>query len=313
MKAIVQDTYGSPELLRLADIDKPVVGDDEVLVRVVASSVNRADWITVMGKPLLGRLWTGLLKPTDRTPGKDIAGRVEAVGKDVTLFQPGDEVFGQHLRAWAEYACVPEDRLALKPANLTFEQAAAVPLAGITALQGLRDKGRIRPGHQVLINGASGAVGTFAVQIAKALGAEVTGVCSTRNVDLLRSIGADHVIDYSRDDFARAGRSHDSIFDLAGSRSLTDYRRVLKPGGVYVSSTGGALHVLKALVASLFWKDVVVFHAWPTRKDLLVLKALIEAGKVCPVIEKRYELGEVPSALRQHGEGRARGKSVIAL
>src|SRR5712691_6843007 len=229
MKAIVQDKYGSPDVLNLREVDKPEPLDDEVLVRVHAAAVNKADWIALTGRPYAARLAFGLFRPKLRIPGIVMAGRVAAVGRNVTPFKPGDEVFGEVHSAYAEYVCVAADRIGSKPTNLTFEQAAAVPLAGITALQGLRDKGRVQPGHQVLINGASGGVGTFAVQIAKALGAEVTAVCSTRNVDIARSIGADHVIDYTREDFTQSKTRFDLIFDVAGSKSWSECRHVLNP------------------------------------------------------------------------------------
>jgi NADPH:quinone reductase-like Zn-dependent oxidoreductase len=231
MKAIVYDKYGEPDVLELREVDKPVVKDDEVLVRVHAVSVNPADWHLLTGTPYVMRMAVGLSKPKNKILGLDMAGRVEAVGSNVTRFRPGDEVFGEHSGAYAEYVDVSEDGIALKPANLTFEQAAAVPVAGVTALQGLRDKGQIQPGHKVLIIGASGGVGTFAVQLAKSFGADVTGVCSTRNVDMVRSIGADQVIDYTQEDFTRSGRRYDLIFELAGTRSLADCRRALAPRG----------------------------------------------------------------------------------
>jgi len=318
MKAIVCHEYGSPDVLELRDVDKPVVNDDDVRVRVHAASVNPYDWHTLKGTPYLMRI--GALRRPKRTiPGIDLAGRVEAVGKNVTQFQPGEEVFGGAGGAFAEYVCVPEDRIVLKPANLTFEQAAAVPVAGFTALQGLRDKGQIQPGHRVLINGASGGVGTFAVQIAKSFGAEVTGVCSTRNVDRIRSIGADQVIDYTQDDFTRSGQRYDLLLDMVGSRSLSECRRALSPRAVYVSVgasmgdwVGPLIHISKVLLASLFGSQkMVMMLARQSKKDLIVLQELLEAGKVTPVIDRRYELSEVPEALRYLGEGHAQGKIVI--
>ena len=318
MKAIVCHKYGSPDVLELQDVDKPVVKDDDVLVRVHAASVNPFDWHTLTGTPYLLRLGA-LRKPKRTIPGVDAAGRVEAVGRSVTQFQPGDEVFGGTGGAFAEYVCVPEDRIVLKPANLTFEQAAAVPVAAFTALQALRDKGQIRPGHKVLINGASGGVGTFAVQIAKSFGAEVTGVCSTRNVDMVRSIGADRVIDYTQEDFIQPGQRYDLMLDAVGSRSLSECRRVLSPEAVYVSVgaqvgdwIGPLTHIFKVLLASLVGSQKMVpMLARQNKNDLVVLQGLLEAEKVTPVIDRRYELSEVPEALRYQGEGHAQGKTVI--
>ena len=323
MKAIVCHEYGSPDVLELQEIDKPVVKDDDVLVRVHAASVNPADWYLLKGTPYLVRLMTGgLLKPKHNIPGIDVAGRVEAVGGNVKQFEPGDEVFGGGGGAFAEYVCLPEDGLVLKPANLTFEQAAAVPVAAYTALQGIRDKGQVQPGQKVLINGTSGGVGTFAVQIAKSYGAEVTGVCSTRNVDMVRSIGADHVIDYTQEDFTQSGRRYDVILDAVGNRSLSDYRRVLNPTGVYVAASGGLvgdwlgpmIWMFKILLASLVGSQkMVVLMAEQTKSDLVALKELLESGKVTPVIDRRYKLSEVPEALRYQGEGHAQGKTVITV
>ena len=313
MKAIVQRKYGSPDVLELQEVDTPEPRDGEVLLRVHASSVNQADWIALTGRPYAARLAFGLVRPKRRIPGLAVAGRVEAVGRDVTLFTPGDEVFGEVQSAYAEYVCVPEQRIWRNPTNLTFEQAAAVPVAGITALQGLRDKGRVRPGHKVLINGASGGVGTFAVQIAKALGAEVTAVCSTRNVAIARSLGADHVIDYTREDFTHCPTRFDVILDLAGSRPLAASLRLLAPGGVYVSSVGRLGWVAKVAVASPFARQIVPLSAHQTQPDLAELAAMIEAGQVTPFIHQRYTLAEVPEALRQQGRGHAQGKSVITV
>ena len=251
MKAIVQDKYGSPDVLNLRDVDKPEPLDDEVLVRIHAAAVNTADWIALTGRPYAARAAFGLFRPKRRIPGIAMAGRVAGVGRNVTQFKPGDDVFGEVHSAYAEYVCVAADRIGSKPTNLTFEQAAAVPLAAITALQGLRDKARVQPGHKVLINGASGGVGTFAVQIAKALGAKVTAVCSTRNVDIARSLGADHVIDYTQEEFTQSTTRFDAILDLAGSRPLSDCVRLLTPNGVYVSSVGRLGWVLKVAVAAL--------------------------------------------------------------
>ena len=325
MKAIVYEKYGSPDVLQLQEIDKPVVNDDDILVRVRAVGANPYDWHFMRGKPYMMRLISGLFKPKSYSMGIDLAGQVEAVGKNVTRFRPGDEVFGElpmMRSSFAEYVCVSEDSVELKPANLTFEQAAAVPMAGFTALQGLRDKGQIQPGHKVLINGASGGVGTFAVQIAKSFGAEVTGVCSTRNVDIVRSIGADQVIDYTQDDFTQSGQRYDLMFDNVGNRSLSDCRRVLSPRGVYVTVgapvggdwIGPQIWLFKVLLASLVGsRKMVSFLAKPNKEDLLVLKELLEAGKVTPVIDRHYKLSEVPEAIRYLEEGHAQGKVVITV
>jgi NADPH:quinone reductase-like Zn-dependent oxidoreductase len=314
MKAIVQDKYGSPDVLNLRDVDKPEPLDDEVLVQVRAAAVNMADWIALTGRPYAARLAFGLFRPKLRIPGIAMAGRVAGVGRNVTQFKPGDEVFGEVHSAYAEYVCVAEDRISRKPTNLTFEQAAAVPLAGITALQGLRDKGRVQPGHRVLINGASGGVGTFAVQIARALGAEVTGVCSTRNVDIARSLGADHVIDYTQEDFTQSRTRFDAILDLAGSRPLSDCLRLLTPNGVYVSSVGRLGWVLKvALAARSARGKIVSLTAHQTQQDLAVLKEMMESGTVKPVIDRQYTLAEAPEALRYQGQGHAQGRIVITV
>jgi NADPH:quinone reductase-like Zn-dependent oxidoreductase len=324
MKAIVSHEYGSPDdVLELEEVDRPVVNDDEVLVRVRAASVNFADYHFLMGTPYIIRAAAGLAKPRNTILGRDVAGRVEAVGRNVTLLEPGDEVFGEaNFGTYAEYVSAPEDWLALKPVNLTFEQAAAVPIAGVTALQGLRDVGRIRAGQTVLINGASGGVGTFAVQIAKSFGAEVTGVCSTGKMDLVRSIGADHVIDYTQDDFTGSAQRYDLILDMAGSRSLTACRRALNPKGVYVSSTGepdrrwvGSIpRLIKAILLSPFVSQKMTFlAAKQTRSDLVVLRDLVEAGEVTPVIDRTYGLSEVPEALAHFGKGHVQGKVVITV
>ncbi len=326
MKAILHWKYGSPDVLRLQEVDTPVPTDDQVLVRVRAASVNAYDWHMMRGFPYLLRMSEGLRKPTTSATGLDLAGQVEAVGKNVTQFRAGDEVFGQRSGAFAEYVCSREINLALKPANLTFEQAAAVPMAGFTALQGLRDKGQIRPGQRVLINGASGGVGTFAVQIAKALGADVTGVCSTRNLDLVRSIGADRVIDYTREDFTRGGHRYDLILDIASSRSLSACRRVLAPNGilVLVGAAGGPdrqgrwvgplAGFLKALLLSRFVSQrMLPFMAKRSNEDLIVLKTLIESGKVTPVIDRTFPLSRTADAIRYLEEGHARGKVVITV
>jgi NADPH:quinone reductase-like Zn-dependent oxidoreductase len=297
----------------------PTPKDDEVLIRVHAASVNPADFHLTRGKPLFARpMMGGLRKPKFTRPGMDVAGRVEAFGRSVTQFNIGDEVFGACHGVFSEYACVMEDKLALKPANISFENAAAVPVAALTALQGLRDKGRIQQGQRVLIDGASGDVGTFAVQIAKSFGAEVTAVCSTRNVDTAQSIGADHVIDYTRVDFARNGQRYDLIFAANGYHSIFDYRRALRPGGIYVFAGGGGISILQAmllgpLLSLLGSKKVRFFIARVSQKDLVFLKDLLEAGKVVPIIDRRYPLSEVAEALRYLEEGHARGKVLITV
>lgn len=321
MKAIVYHKYGSPDVLELQEIEKPDLADDGVLVRVRAASINPADWYAVTGTPYVARTEVGLLKPKSNRLGVDFAGTVEAVGRDVTQFRSGDEVFGGRSGAFAEYVCV-RNAVAPKPANVTFEEAAAVPVAALTALQGLRDKGQIQSGQKVLINGASGGVGTFAVQIAKAFGAEVTGVCSTRNVDLVRSIGADHVIDYTREDFTRSDRRYDLMLDVAGSRSWSECRRVLNPQATLVivgAPKGNRLigplgHIVKVRLAALRSSQKVVFFIAKFNKpDMAVLGELLEAGKVTPVIDRRYELSDIADAFRYMGEGHARGKVVITL
>jgi NADPH:quinone reductase-like Zn-dependent oxidoreductase len=323
MKAIVRERYGSPEVLELKVVPKPVVDDDSMLVRVRAASLNAYDWHMMRGSPYLVRMSEGLRKPKNIAMGVDLAGQVEAVGKNVTQFRPGDEVFGARVGALAEYVRGgPKSSLAPKPAGLTFEQAAAVNMAGTTALQGLRDKGRIQPGQRVLINGASGGVGTFAVQIAKAFGARVTAVCSTRNVETVRSIGADEVIDYTQQDFTRSGQRYDLIFDVAASRSLSDCRRVLAPNGilVMVGVKGGrrmapiVARLLAGVVYSRFaTRKMLPFLAHNSTEDLLVLKELIEAGKVRPVIDRTYPLSKTAEAIRYLEEGHARGKVVITV
>lgn len=321
MKAIVHYEYGSPDVLRFEEIEMPVVNDDQVLVRVHAASVNPLDWHSMRGEPYVMRLGEGLTKPKNNGLGADLAGRVEAVGKDVTQFRPGDEVFGSSIRTFAEYVSVSQDGVVQKPANLTFEQAAAVPVGAITALQGLRDKGQIQPGQMVLINGAAGGVGTFAVQIAKSFGAEVTGVCSTRNLDLVRSIGADHVIDYTQQDFTQSVKRYDLIFDAVGNRSLSDLRRVLDPNGTLVLAgaakgrwIGPLVPPLKAMLLSRFVSQKLVFFiSKRSNSDFLLLKDLIEAGKVTPVIDRSYSLSEVPEAIRYLEGGHAQGKVVITV
>ncbi|MFD8887377.1 NAD(P)-dependent alcohol dehydrogenase [Streptomyces erythrochromogenes] len=324
MKAIVQDRYGSPGVLELREVERPPVGDREVLVRVRAASVNARDWHLMRGDPYLARLVLGLRRPKVRIRGTDFAGRVEAVGKDVTRLRPGDEVFGEAEGAFAEYVCAPADAVEPKPANLTFEQAAAVPLAGNTALMGLRDLGRLRPGQRVLVNGASGGVGTFAVQIAKALGAEVTGVCGTRNTELVRSLGADHVVDYSREDFTRTGRLHDLVLDLVGNRSLAACRRALTPGGTLVLSGGGvseggslvgpmSLLVRGWALSGFVRQRLLVLTAAPDRENLAALRELVESGRVTPAVDRTYPLREVPEAIRYPEVEHARAKVVITV
>jgi NADPH:quinone reductase-like Zn-dependent oxidoreductase len=323
MKAAVRDRYGPPDDVELREVDKPVPTDEEVLVRVRAASLNLADWYAVTGRPWVGRTQMGLFKSKTNRLGVDYAGTVEAVGRDVTEFRPGDEVFGGRDGAYAEYICAREDRaIVRKPANVTFEQAAAVPIAAITALQGLRDKGQLQPGQKVLINGASGGVGTFAVQVAKALGAEVTGVCSTGNVDIARSLGADHVIDYTQEDFTRSDRRYDLMLDVAGSRSWSACRRVLTPqatlvivGGPKTNRLLGPLgHLVKVRLAAVRSSQKVVFFIAKFNKpDMVVLQELLEAGKVTPVIDRRYELSEIADALRYMGEGHAQGKIVLTV
>jgi len=321
MKAVVRDRYGSADVLELQEIEKPEPGDDGVLVRVHAASVNPADWYGMTGTPYVGRVSMGLRKPKQRGLGVDFAGTVEAVGKDITELRPGDEVFGGRSGALAEYVSV-RNAVAVKPANLTFEEAACVGVAGLTALQALRDKAQVKPGDRVLVNGASGGVGTFAVQIAKALGAEVTAVCSTANVDLQRSIGADHVVDYTRENFTRSDRRYDVLIDVAGSRSWRECKRVLEPHATLVLIGGpksnrllGPLgHIIRVKIGALrSSRKTVFFIAKLNQPDLAVLAELLEAGKVTPVIDRRYELSEIAEAFRYLGEGHARGKIVITL
>jgi NADPH:quinone reductase-like Zn-dependent oxidoreductase len=321
MKAIIHDRYGSPDVLELQEIEKPDLADDGVLVRVRAASINPADWYGMMGRPSLFRAQMGLFKPKERTLGVDFAGTVEAVGKDITELRLGDEVFGGRSGALAEYVCV-RDAVAKKPANVTFEQAGGVGVAGLTALQGLRDKGNLQLGQKVLINGASGGVGTFAVQIAKALGGEVTGVCSTRNVELVRSLGADHVIDYTQEDFTLGERRYDLVLDVAGSRSWSELKRVLEPKATVVivgAPKGSRLlgplsHIIRMRLASLRGSQRAVFFVAKFNKaDLVVLQELLEAGKVAPVIDRSYALSETADAFRYLGEGHAQGKIVITV
>jgi len=316
MKAIVHTKYGPPDVLQLKEVEKPTPKEDEVLVKVYAASVNYSDWVYVRGKPFVARLMgSGLLKPKNMMLGADVAGRVEAVGRNIKQFRPGDDVYGDlSVCGWggfAEYVAVPERAVALKPANLTFEEAAAVPQAAIVALQGLRDEGQIQPRGKVLINGASGGIGTFAVQIAKSFGAEVTGVCSTRNSDMVRSIGADYVIDYTREDFTQNGQRYDLILDIKAYRSISDYERALSPKGIYVLAGGSVARILQTAMTRN--ERMVNFQVRPNQKDYVFMTELLKAGKVVPVIDRRYPLSEVAEAVRYYGEGHTRGKVVITV
>jgi NADPH:quinone reductase-like Zn-dependent oxidoreductase len=326
MKAIVYCDYGPPDVLEIRDIKKPVPNDDQVLIKVHAAAVNPLDWHFIRGTPYVMRMMMGgLRKPKDPLVGVDYAGTVEAVGKNVTQFKPGDAVFGNRTGAFAEYLCARADRaIALKPANMTFEQAAAVPVAAITALQGLRDKGNVQPGQKVLINGASGGVGTFAVQIAKALGVEVTGVCSTRNVDLVRSLGADHVIDYTKEDFTKSAERYNVILDNVGTQPLSSFRRVLKPNGICVIIGGGgpndgkwvgpmARPIKAKLMSPFISQKMGMMMANANQKDLTVLADMMQSGKVTPVIDRTYPLSEIREAVRYLEQGHARGKVVITV
>lgn len=322
MKAIVQHGYGSSDVLTLEQVAKPELRDDEILLRVHAAGVNPADWHYMTGRPYLVRLMAGLTKPKVSIFGIDVAGRVEGVGANVTGFSVGDDVFGENRRAYAEYVCVPADGVARKPNGLTHAQAAAMPIAAVTALQGLRDKGKVQSGQTVLINGASGGVGTYAVQIAKAYGAEVTGVCSARNVDMVRSIGAAHVIDYAAEDFTQSDERYDVILDTIGNHSLSELRQMLTLEGTYVSVgqkamgdwIGPLTHLAKVFAASFMRsQQMVVMLAKQTTGDLATLNELIESGEVSPVIDRTYTLDQAPEALAYQGEGHARGKIVITV
>ncbi|WHZ00724.1 NAD(P)-dependent alcohol dehydrogenase [Neobacillus sp. YX16] len=322
MKAIVYKKYGPPDVLEVTEVEKPIPNDNQVLVKVHASSVNFGNLVLLKGEPFLARFAFGLLKPKYSIPGGDMAGTVEAVGKDVIQLQPGDEVFGDLSSsgwgAFAEYVAVPENALALKPANLSFEEAAAAPMAGVTALQGLRDKGKIQQGQKVLINGASGGVGTFAVQIAKALGAEVTGVCSTRNVDILQSLGADQVIDYTREKFTENKNTYDLILGVNGHQPLSEYKRSLKPNGIFVHVGGSGSQMFQALtvgawISKTSSKKMGTFLQRANQKDLVIMKELMESGKVKPIIDRQYSLSEVPEAFRYFEQGHAQGKVVITV
>src|SRR5436190_4365882 len=323
MKAIVYRNYGSPDVLRLEEIEKPTAGDDEILIKVRAAAVNPLD-LLFRGTSYMVRMITGLRKPKDTRLGVDMAGQVEAVGRNVTQFKPGDAVFGTCKGAFAEYVCASESALVAKPDNVTFEQAASVPIAAITALQGLRlgglgDKAQIQAGHKILINGASGGVGTFAVQIAKSFGADVTGVCSTRNVEMVRSIGAKQVIDYTREDFTKSGQRYDLILDCVGNHSLLAHRRALNPNGVCVVAGAKGLwdFLTRALTAPVLSRSVsqtfVTFVAKLNKQDLTIMRELMATGKVTPVIDRRYSLSEVPEAMRYLETRHARGKVVITL
>jgi NADPH:quinone reductase-like Zn-dependent oxidoreductase len=322
VKAIVYTKYGPPEVLEFKEVAKPIPKDDEVLIKIHATSLNAYDWRMMRADPFLVRIsGFGFLKPKYPILGIDIAGRVEAVGSNVTNFQPGDEVFGDisgtTKGGLAEYVAAPESRLALKPVNATFEEAAAVPMAAVTALQGLRDNGRLQPGQKVLINGASGGVGTFAVQLAKLLGAETTAVCSTRKMEMARSLGADHVIDYTQEDFTQNGEHYDLIFAVNGYQPIAAYRRALSPKGIYVMAGGSASQLFQALLLGPWMsrggQKMGALTAKPSQKDLLFLKDLIEAGKLKAVIDRSYPLHEAAEAIRYLESGHATGKVVVTI
>jgi NADPH:quinone reductase-like Zn-dependent oxidoreductase len=322
MNAIIQTGYGAPsEVLALRQVDKPAPKDQEVLIKVQAASVTFGDLAAVKGEPFIARLSLGMRQPKIQTPGKDVAGLVEAVGANVSEFKPGDRVYGDLSEsgwgAYAEYVAAPAGALVLMPANLSFEQAAAVPESGVVALQGLQDKGEIRPGQKVLIVGASGGIGTFAVQIAKSFDTEVTGVCSTRNVDLVKSLGADYVIDYTREDFAQSGESYDLILATAGFRSIFDYRRALAPGGHYVATGGAMAQIFQPMLlgplVSTDGRTMTNLAMKPDKEDLTCLKELVESGKVSPVIDRTFSLSDLDQALDYYGQGRSRGKVVVAV
>lgn len=319
MKAIVRTVYGLPDILQLKEVEKPIPKDDEVLIKVYATSINASDWEFLRGKPLYARLF-GFLKPKFKILGSDVAGRIEAVGRNVRQFQIGDEVFGDILEClggFAEYVCAPEKLLILKPASMTFEEVAALPQSACIALQGIRDKGQVQPGQKVLINGAGGGAGTFAIQIAKLNGAEVTGVDNTRKLDIMRSVGADHVIDYTQEDFTKNGKNYDLILDLAAYHSIFDYKRALSSKGVYFMVGGSVALIFQLLILgqwfSLIGGKKLGLIALKSNKDLSFIIELIEAGKIEPVIDKCYPLSQVPEALRYHGDGYARGKIVITM
>lgn len=322
MKAIVCTQYGPPEALQLKDVPTPSPGPNEVLVKIVAASITFSNLMLTTGEPFVGRLaGLGLFKPYQPIAGSDIAGRVEAVGSAVTRFQPGDEVYGDLSRCgrggFAEYVCAPENALGLKPTNMTFEEASTVPEAALVALQALRDHGRIKAGQKVLINGASGGIGTFAVQLAKSYGAEVTGVCSAKNLELVRSLGADHVIDYTQEDFTQNGRQYDLIVATAGYRSIFDYKRALSPTGIYVSTGGTMTQTFQSMLLgpflSMFGSQKLGVMLVKVNQDLALMKELIEAGKVKAVIDKRYKLADTAQALSYYRQGHTRGKVVIVM
>jgi NADPH:quinone reductase-like Zn-dependent oxidoreductase len=324
MKAIVQRRYGNPdEVLELCEVERPEPSDDEVLVKVHASSVNPADWFSLVGRPSVLRLSFGLMRPRRQIGGMDVAGIVEAVGAKVTRFRPGDEVFGElRAGAYAEYVAAPEDTLAAKPEKVSFSDAAAAPLAGVAALQGIRDAGGVQSGHRVLVNGASGGVGTFAVQVAKTLGAHVTGVCSTRNLDFVRSVGADEVVDYVHEDFTQHEQAYDVVFDLIGNHSMSAYRRALRPDGVYVAATGkpgGAVlgplpFLFRVMLSSVRRRPKMkVFAAKRNADDLAALAHLIDKGDVVPAIDRSFGLSDIAAALTHQGEGHAQGKTVVTV
>ena len=317
MKAVVYRKYGPPDLLRLEDIEKPLPGNNQVLVKVIAASVNAYDWHLLRGKPFMARFIGGLIRPKNPVLGADFAGRVEAVGSSVRQFEPGQEVFGCQQGSFAQYISVREERLVCMPANISFEQAAATPMAALTALQALRDYGSIQPGQRVLINGAGGGVGTFAVQIARSFGADVTGVCSTRNLEMVRSIGAHHVIDYNHENFTKSDRSYDLIIGANGYHSIFDYRRALSPRGVYIMTGGSNAQMFQASLGGLVSvgtrKKLGGMMAKVDPKDLAFLAKLLEEGRIKPVIDRHYPLGEVPQAIRYIEEGHARGKIIIVV
>lgn len=320
MKAVVYYEYGSPDVLRLEEVEKPTPKDDEVLIKVHAVSVNGSDWEGLTGKPLYARMG-GLRKPSQKILGSDIAGRVERLGRNITRFQPGDDVFGETMRyhdGFAEYVCAPEKALARKPDWITYEESAAIPQGAVIALQGIRDKGKVQPGQKVLINGAGGSAGTFAVQLAKYYGAEVTGVDNASKIDFLRSLGADHVIDYAQQDFTKTGNQYDLILDVTGYRSVFDIQRALRPNGSYYF-VGGSVGVMLQILLLGGWikryrgKNVQILGVHPNAEDLVFITELFKAGKIIPIIDRRYTLEEVPEALRYVGKGSAKGKVVIVV
>src|SRR5215216_1388921 len=320
MKAIVYTKYGPQEVLQLKEVAKPTPKDDEVLIKVQAVSVNRSDWEGLKGKPLYARLG-GFLRPRQQRLGSDIAGRVEMIGRNIRRFQAGDEVFGDilpRLGGFAEYVCARESALALKPASMTFEEVAAIPQAAVIALQGIRDKGQVQPGQKVLVNGAGGGAGTFAVQLAKIYGAEVTGVDNTGKLDFMRTLGADHVLDYTQEDFTKNGKQYDLILDVVAHRSVFDYKRALRSNGSYFLTGGSVATIFQILllgpwIRGTTGKKIRILAVRPNLKDMVYITELYEAGKVIPVIDKTYPLSEVPEALRYLGEGRVRGKVVITV